>query len=65
MDNDWTARIMADGIRINYNFIRPYMGLEGLAPAHAAELDLGLDGISWKALISRAVKSRRGNDQET
>jgi hypothetical protein len=57
MDNDWSAQIMADGMRINYNFIRPHIGLDGLTPARAAELDLGLDGIGWKALIKRAVQS--------
>ena len=55
MDNDESAQVMADGIRINYNFIRPHMGLNGLTPAQAAELDLGLDGIRWKTLIKRAV----------
>lgn len=56
MDNDESAQVMADGIRINYNFIRPHMGLEGRTPAQAAELDLGLDGIRWKALIKRAAQ---------
>ena len=57
MDNDRSAQIMADGMRINYNFIRPHMGLEGRTPAQTAGLDLGLDGIRWKALIKRAVRS--------
>ncbi len=57
MDNDQSAQVMVDGIRINYNFIRPYMGLNGLTPARAVELDLGLDGIRWKALVKRAMDS--------
>ncbi len=55
MDNDKSAQIMADGIRINYNFIRPHMGLDGRTPSQTAGLDLGLDGIRWKALIKQAV----------
>ena len=46
---------MTDGIRINYNFIRPHMGLDGRTPAQTAGLDLGLDGIRWKQLIKQAT----------
>jgi len=55
MDNDRTAQILSDGLRINYNFVRPHMGLDGKTPAQVAGLDLGLDGIRWKALIKQAV----------
>jgi len=58
MDHDETAQIQADGIRINYNFIRPHMGLDGKTPAQVAGLDLQLEGIRWKALIARAIKNR-------
>jgi putative transposase len=58
MDNDRSAQIMADGIRINYNFIRPHKGLDGKTPAQTAGLDLGLDGIRWKELIRQATKTR-------
>ena len=57
MDNDESAQIMADGIRINYNFLRPHMGLDGRTPAQTAGLDLGLDGIRWKELIKQASKA--------
>lgn len=53
MDNDDSAQILSDGIRINYNFIRPHMGLDGKTPAQAAGLDL--DRIRWKELIRRAI----------
>ena len=56
VDNDRSAQVMADGIRINYNFNRPHMGLEGNTPAKVAGLDLGLDGIRWKALIRQAIQ---------
>lgn len=59
MDTDESAQAMADGIRVNYNFIRPHMGLDGKTPAEIAGLDLGLDGIRWKALIKKAVQSSR------
>jgi hypothetical protein len=55
MDNDESAQTMVDGIRINYNFIRSHMGLDGKTPAQVAGLDLALDGIRWKELIKRAV----------
>lgn len=60
MDNDRSAQVMADGIRINYNFIRPHMGLDGKTPAQIAGLDLGLEGIRWKALINRASNAKKG-----
>jgi transposase InsO family protein len=59
MDNDRSAQVMADGIRIDYNFIRPHMGLDGKTPAQVAGLDLGLEGIRWKALIQRAVQETK------
>lgn len=55
MDNDKSAQIIVDGIRINYNFLRPHMGLDGKTPAEVAGLDLGLDGIRWKQLIKLAI----------
>jgi hypothetical protein len=56
MDNDESAQIQADGIRINYNYLRPHMGLDGKTPAQAAGLDLGLDdGIRWQELIKKAT----------
>lgn len=55
MDSDRTAQILTDGIRINYNFIQPHMGLDGKTPAQVAGLDLQLGGIRWKELIKRAI----------
>lgn len=56
MDNNESAQVMIDGPRINYNFIRPHMGLDGRTPSQAAELDSGLDGVRSKALIKRATQ---------
>jgi hypothetical protein len=36
MDNDKSAQVMADRIRINYNFIRPHTGLDGKTSAQKA-----------------------------
>lgn len=55
MDNDKSAQVMADGMKINYNFLRPHMGLDGKTPAQVAGLDLDLDGIRWKELIKQAT----------
>ena len=55
MDNYKSAQVMADGIIINYNFIRPHMGLDGKTPAEVAGLDLPLQGIRWKELIKLAL----------
>jgi transposase-like protein len=57
MDHDESAQVTADGMRINYNFIRPNMALENKTPAEAAGLKLGLKGIRWKALIKKATKA--------
>ncbi len=54
MDNDRSAQILSDMVRINYDFARPHVGLDGRTPAEVAGLDLGLDGIRWKALIKEA-----------
>jgi len=51
MDRDGTAQILSDGLRINYIFMRPHMGLKGRTPPQMARLDLRLEGIGWKALI--------------
>ncbi len=63
MDNDRSSQIMADEIRINYNFIRPHMGLDGKTPAQTAGLDLGLDGIRWKHLIKLATSKIAPNSK--
>ncbi|MDG6967595.1 MAG: DDE-type integrase/transposase/recombinase [Nitrososphaerota archaeon] len=63
MDHDETAQVLSDGMRINYNFLRPHMGLDGKTPAQVAGLDLGLDGIRWKALIRKATTNQTDGGQ--
>jgi len=54
LDNDDSAQVMVDAIRLNYNFTRPHMALGGLTPAQVAGLDLQLNGNRWKELIRRS-----------
>ncbi len=57
MDHDESAQILADGIRINYDFCRPHMGLGGKTPAQVAGIDLPIDKIRWLGLIKQAAAS--------
>lgn len=43
---------LAEGQRIQYNFVKPHMALEGKTPANAA----GLNIKGWKELIEQALK---------
>jgi len=54
LDNDESAQVMIDALRIAYNFTRPHMALEGRTPAEAAGFELRLDGNRWQQLIQRA-----------
>jgi hypothetical protein len=57
LDNDDSAQVMIDAIKLNYNFARPHMALAGQTPAEAAGLDLQLNGNRWKQLIQRSALS--------
>jgi len=56
LDHEASAQLMADGTRIEYNFIRPHMALRGKTPAEAAGINLQLKGNKWEALIRKAVR---------
>lgn len=58
LDHAESAQLMADGTRIEYDFIRPHMALNGKTPAEAAGLALGLDGNKWQKLIRQSAVSR-------
>jgi transposase-like protein len=55
LDNDESAQVMIDALRIAYNFTRPHMALGGRTPAEAAGLDLQLNGNRWKELIRQSA----------
>ncbi|MGI0016944.1 MAG: DDE-type integrase/transposase/recombinase [Nitrososphaera sp.] len=55
---------LAEGQRIQYNFVKPHMALEGNTPANAA----GLDVKGWKELLELALstnqaRTTKGNTQ--
>ena len=43
---------LAEGNRIQYNFVKPHMALEGKTPAQVA----GMDIKGWKELLKLAQK---------
>jgi len=45
-----------EGYRNYYNLIRPHQALNGKTPAEIANIDLGLEGNKWLALIQKATK---------
>jgi hypothetical protein len=46
---------IAEGQRIQYNFVKPHMALEGQTPAQNA----GLDVKGWTKLLELAVTNRK------
>jgi len=56
-DHDETAQVQADGMRINYNFIKPHMGLEGRTPAEAAGIQVKGEN-RWLTIIQNAAKAK-------
>lgn len=53
---DKSARIIHNGIKDYYNFIRPHQGLDGKTPAEMAGIELESDGNRWLGLLRRSVK---------
>jgi len=50
------ANAIMSGFIVHYNFIRPHMSLNGLTPAQASGINLGLNGGNrWAELIKLAV----------
>jgi transposase-like protein len=47
-----------EGLKIYYNFIRPYMALKGLTPAEMAGINLQLGQNKWESLIRKSVISK-------
>lgn len=58
LDHSDSAQLMADGTRIEYDFIRPHMALNGKTPAEAAGMDLNLGTNKWESLIKKASPTR-------
>jgi transposase-like protein len=51
---------LAEGNRIQYNFVKPHMALEGKTPAQVA----GLDAKGWKALLEKAITNQSATTKE-
>jgi len=47
---------IAEGQRINYNFIRPHQALKGKTPSEKAEIDLDLGRNKWLSLIKKGLQ---------
>lgn len=56
----YASNIMSGFINY-YNFVRPHMSLNGLTPAQASGINLGLNGGNrWNELIKLAVDYKNG-----
>ncbi len=56
MDTDASAKLLMEGQRIHYNYLRPHQGLGGKTPAEKAGIDLKLEGNKWEELIRRSKR---------
>ena len=59
LDHDESAKIMLEGNRIYYNYLRPHQALNGKTPAEKAGIDLQLEGNNWEDLIKRAKRNTK------
>ena len=51
-----TARVIAEGFRTYYNFLRPHSALKGKTPAEEANIDLELKRSKWLSIIRKSKK---------
>ncbi len=58
LGNDRSAQSYADFLRINHNFVKPHMGLNGKTPAEAAKIDLHLGENKFLDLIIQATAKK-------
>ncbi len=56
MKKEETAKILMDGLKNYYNFLRPHMGIENETPAKRANIDLELGRNRWRTIIRRSAK---------
>jgi len=54
-----TGKIIVDGLKNYYNFLRPHMGLDGETPAKMANIDLELGRNRWKSIIKKSTTRPR------
>ena len=53
-----TAKVIAEGFRTYYNFLRPHSTLNGKTPAKEAEINLELGRNKWLSLIQKATETK-------
>jgi len=51
-----TAKVIAEGFRTYYNFLRPHSALNGKTPSEKAEIDLELGRNKWLSLVQISSK---------
>jgi len=54
-----TGKVIVDGLKNYYNFLRPHMGLEGETPAKTANIDLELGRNRWQSIIKKSTTRKR------
>jgi transposase-like protein len=65
MKGEETAKVLMDGLKNYYNFLRPHMGLENETPAKKANLDLELGRNRWLSIIRKGTITRRRNKRKS
>jgi hypothetical protein len=53
-DTDGVAVMIAEGIRVHYNLVKPHIGLGGGTPGNAGGIALP-DEFRWKAVLDAAI----------
>jgi len=54
-----TGKIIVDGLKNYYNFLRPHMGLDGETPSKMAGIDLELGRNRWQSIIKKSITRKR------
>jgi transposase-like protein len=55
MKGEETAKVLMDGLKNYYNFLRPNMGIENVTPAEKANINLELGRNRWKSIIRKSM----------
>lgn len=56
LDEESTAQMMMDGMRIYYNFIRPHSALNGRTPSEMANVSRYISSNKWLEMIRNSTK---------
>lgn len=59
-----TAEQNLKGMKLYHNFIKKNMSLNGLTPAEASKIDLGLKGNKWLTLLQQSLKESEVNTKK-